>query len=57
MTKQSVIDTIEESRQEPPSAVNNHIIYTRILNYIEANIDDFVECYEGTNEIMDIDYS
>ena len=45
MKKQSVIDNIDMLRERQFFQLDG-IVLDRICNYIEANIDEFMECYE-----------
>ena len=43
MTKPDIYKTIDELKN---SDTHNKLIQDRLLNYLEANIDEFIECYE-----------
>lgn len=45
MTKNEIYETIDTLKQMCDIEIDS-LILSRILNYIEANIDEFIECYE-----------
>lgn len=49
MIKEDVFKQIDLLRDNPVDSIDL-LIRDRILNYIEANIDEFVECYEEREE-------
>lgn len=48
MNKDDVYKVIDELRENRDS--REALIRDRILNYIEANLDEFIECYEEQEE-------
>lgn len=46
MKKENVFDTIDKLRERQFLDIDD-LVLDRMCNYLETNIDKFIECYEG----------
>lgn len=50
MKEEQIYKVIDKIRDCKLCNKQNRDIVTKMLNYMEANIDEFIECYDGVEE-------
>lgn len=49
MNEEEIYQVIDKLREVP--YIENEVIKDRLLNYLEANIDEFILCYQESEEV------